>query len=482
MRVAVGHDLSNWENRLKRGALRLAVLAVFCCALPFGARALTLDEAIQVTLEANPEIGEAISNREAIEFELKQARRLYLPQVDVEGRYGVQQFDSPQTRLRGDNHHPYNRREANVILQQLLFNGFDRVGEVQRQASRVDGASYRVYERSEFIALNVAREYLEVGLQQEIVGYAQENLAYHRKVLGDISKGTEAEAISEADRQQAQERVYSAESSLIQAEEDLNSAKIRFFKLVGQPLEGYATPMSVTASLPATLSNAVGVARQHSPTINVANADLDTAYAQLKQAKSEYYPEVAVELRGRTGDELDGIEGYENELRAELVMKWNIFRGGIDLANQQEQLRRVDEERFGLHRAHRDVEEAVRLSWETRQKQQERVVSLRNQLAANRKLIVSYTEQFDVGERSLLDLLDTQNSLFTTQIALARARNSLIFSEYRILASVGVLLQVLHVSPPSQAGVYARSWVRVPYTPDAETQARYSPFPQLGQE
>ena len=462
--------------------MRLSVLAALACCAPIGLAALTLDEAIQVTLEANPEIGEAVSNREAIEFELKQARRLYLPQIDLESRYGVERLDSPSTRLRGDEDKAFQRREGSVIVQQLLFNGFDRIGEVQRQASRVDGASFRVYERSEFLALNVAREYLEVGLQQSIVGFARENLAYHREVLGNISEGAEAQAISEADKQQAQERVFSAESRLIQAREDLNSAKIRFFKLVGQPLEGFVTPESVSSSLPPSLSDAIGVARQHSPTIDVATADLDTAYAQFKQSKSEYYPELAVELRGRSGEELDGIEGHESELRAEVVMRWNIFRGGIDLANQQEQLRRVDEERFGLHRAHRDVEEAVRLSWDRRQKQQRRVVSLRNQLASNKKLIVSYTEQFDVGERSLLDLLDTRNSLFNTHIELARARNALVFAEYRILASVGVLLQVLQVPPPSQSGAYARSWVRAPYTPEAETQPRYSPFPQLGQE
>jgi len=44
------------------------------------------------------------------------------------------------------------------------------------------------------------------------------------------------------------------------------------------------------------------------------------------------------------------------------------------------------------------------------------------------------------------------------------------------------LLQVLHVPAPTQSDAYARSWVRTPYTPEAETQTRYSPFPQLGQE
>ena len=47
-----------------------------------------------------------------------------------------------------------------------LFDGYFRDAEVERQASRVDGASFRVLERSEFLALEVAREYFEVMLQE----------------------------------------------------------------------------------------------------------------------------------------------------------------------------------------------------------------------------------------------------------------------------------------------------------------------------
>ncbi len=448
---------------------------MFCCASA-PAAAISLEEAVKVALEANPEIGEAVANREAIEFELKQAKRLYLPQVDLESRYGVQKFDSTTTRPRGQDDKPFQRREANVVVQQLLFNGGERRGEVQRQASRVDGASHRVYERSEFTALNVIREYLEVGLQQRVVGFADDNLAYHRRMLGKIKEGTQAEAISVADRQQAQERVFSAESRLVQAQEDLNSAKIRFFKLVGQPLDHYIEPSSINGYLPPNLSKAIGVARQNSPTIKVATADLDTAYALKKKAKAEYFPEVGIELRGRTGEDLEGVDGHENELRAEVVMRWNIFKGGIDLANDQEQLRRIDEERFGLRKAHRDVEEAVRLSWDRYMKQRQRQIHLRDQLSMSNKLVDAYTEQFDVGDRSLLDLLNTQNTRFNTQVTLETARNALTFAEYRILASVGVLLQVINTPAPDQSDGYARQWVHAPETPEAETQTRISPF------
>lgn len=52
------------------------------------ASALSLKEAMAVALESNPEIGQAVENREAIEFELRQARGLYLPSVDLEASAG----------------------------------------------------------------------------------------------------------------------------------------------------------------------------------------------------------------------------------------------------------------------------------------------------------------------------------------------------------------------------------------------------------
>ena len=93
-----------------------------------------------------------------------------------------------------------------------------------------------------------------------------------------------------------------------------------------------------------------------------------------------------------------------------VVMSWNIYNGGIDTANRQEQIRRVDEERMKLHRITREVEESVRLSWHRRDEQRRRLAELRRQHNAILQLISSYSEQFKIGQRSLLDLLDTQNT------------------------------------------------------------------------
>ena len=403
-----------------------------------------------------------------------QARGLYFPSLDGEARYGVQKLDSPGTRASGTAK-GLQRREVRSVLTQRLFDGHNRRGERWRQAARVDGSSHRIYERSEFIALNIVREYLEAGRLLKIVQFSKENVAFNKKIHGELKEGETGGSISIADRQQAEERVFAAEARLIESNEDLNGAKIRFFKLVGKPLDNFQTPQSVASVQPRSLSNALGTARTNNPLIKIAKADLDTARALIIQARSEYYPKIDLEGQARHGYELDGVRGRETEFRAEIILRWNLFRGGIDRANVQEQIRVADGARFGLRKAHREVEESVRLAWNRRVQQRRRYARLRDQLASTERLIGSYAEQFKVGDRSLLDLLDTQNTRFNTQISVETAHSALEFAEFRVLASIGMLLNTLQISAPEKSDAYARAEHRVPETPDGETERRMKP-------
>lgn len=153
------------------------------------AQALTLEQAVSVALDSNPEIGQAIENREAIEFELRQARGLYLPRVDALGSVGQRRLDSPGRRLGGIDNKTLDAREVGGTISWKLFDGFGREAEIDRQASRVDGASFRVLERSEYIALAIAKEYFEIILQEKIVRIVEENLSFHARISKMIRDG-----------------------------------------------------------------------------------------------------------------------------------------------------------------------------------------------------------------------------------------------------------------------------------------------------
>ncbi|MCV0395632.1 MAG: TolC family protein [Rhizobiaceae bacterium] len=436
------------------------------------AGALSLKEAMAVALESNPEIGQAVENREAIEFELRQARGLYLPSIDLEASAGARGLDNSTRRgLRIDDD-PLYPADVGISITQTLFNGGGRRAELERQAARVDSASFRVLERSESIALQVVREYLEYLLQAQIVEESRQNTGFHQQMLGDIGSLISAGTLTEADRQQAQERLLAAQARLKEAAEELEAAKIRFYKVVGKPLSNPSRPASVAGALPPTLDAAIGLGRVNNPRIHVANADINAADAQVKAARSRLYPEIVAEGRARTGSDIDGNEGRTSDLQARIVARWNLYRGGIDIANEQEQIRRASEQRLVLHQSHREVEEAVQISWDRRLRQADLAETLRAQSATNARLVNSYREQLVVGQRSLLDVLGAQNTRYNVSVLAKTAEYAALFAEYRLLAATGTLLKTMNLQSAKQSEAYARTEFNVPEPAPTETYPR----------
>ena len=438
--------------------------------------AITLEQAVSIALDSNPEIGQAIENREAIEFELRQARGLYRPRVDLEAFAGPRLLDNPSRRTQGIDDDTLHQKQIGTTVTWKLFDGFGREAEVERQASRVDGASHRVYERSEFIALAISKEYFEILLQQRILGITEENLAFHNNTLDKIEAGLSGGTYTTADKEQAEERVSAARARITEAKEQLEDARIRFFKLVAQPASSLAHYRNLSGSVPKSLDTAIGMARTDNPRVKLAEADIDAAAALVKAARARYYPEISLEGRARTGEDVDGVEDRTEDLQGRVVAKWNLYAGGIDKANEQEQLRRLAEERLKLNSILREVEEALRSAWNNRTKQGELGYQLAEQAEAGKNVVEAYEEQFKAGKRTLLDVLSAQNTYFNTEVLRETARHAEAFAAYRFLASMGGLVPTLGVQVASAADPYARAQARVPETPPADTDRRYSPY------
>jgi len=457
---------------LTSSQLLAAVSLVVCSWVP--ASGMTLREAVTEALTTNPEILQAAENREAQEFELRQARGLYLPTLDLEGSIGIRRLDSPTRRSLGTSGNELYPMDVGLTLRQTLFDGGDRRSQVQQQAARVDGASFRVLERSEAVALAVTQEYLEILLQSEIVKAARSNVGFHQHILGDISQSVAGGALTEADRIQGQERLISANARLQEATEELEAAKIRFLRLVGRPLGNASHPGSIARTLPRSVEAAIAAAREHNPRIAAAGADVDAADAQVRGADSPFLPNISLEGTARVGSDIDGATGYTTDLQARVVARWNLYRGGRDLAAKQERIRRAGEQRQALAVIHREVEEIIRDAWNQRAKRAQLAAMLRDQAVTNERLVASYREQFRVGERSLLDVLSAQNTRFNSAVLSQTAAYASLFAEYKLLAAMGRLAETLSAPTVGQGEAYAREEFRVP---SAEAAPDYRRLP-----
>ncbi len=406
-------------------------------------------------MKTNPQILQAAQDREAVEFELRQARGLYLPSIDLESGLGRRRLSNATSgSLRSDSDY-LSPSSASVTITQTLFDGGSRAAEVAKQASRVDGASFRVNERSEALALEVTQDYLEYILQTQIVAAAKQNVAFHNQMVGDINESMKGGALTDADRLQGRERQQAAQARLREALEELEATKIRFLKAVGEPISNPQTPPSVARSLPKTLDDAIFVAQKNSPKVYSAKADINAADAGVRGARANYMPKIDLEGTARVGNDVDGDAGNTNDAQVGVVARWNLYRGGIDVAREQEQIRRATEQRYALSQTHREVEESVRSAWNERASRSDLAGILTQQSTTNAQLVTSYRDQFKIGQRSLLDVLDAQNTRFNTDVLAKTARVASLFAEYKILAASGSLLQTLKLKPVDQATPYA---------------------------
>jgi outer membrane protein, adhesin transport system len=103
------------------------------------------------------------------------------------------------------------------------------------------------------------------------------------------------------------------------------------------------------------------------------------------------------------------------------------------------------------------VEQDVRSSWAARQTQTERIDLLNKQVQANQDTYSGYVQQFDIGQRGLLDVLDAANELFISNDQLIQAQDEELFSNFRILASQGQLVESAGLTYPVEGTVGAIS-------------------------
>ncbi len=424
-------------------------------ALPFAlaasfVQAQTLPEAMQKALDVHPEIQAGVNSRLAADYQLKAAKGGYLPRVDMLAGYGREGTDNPTTRAgTGSNHwESMTRGESSLRLQQMVFDGFATSSEVGRQQATVNSRAYSLLGTSERTALTVAQVYLDVLTRRQFVQLAEDNLRNHERIYDQIKLRTQRGVGSGADLDQAEARLAQARNNLITEQTNLADAQTNYLSAVGQLPDQLERPGNYMAMMPATLDEARRQMLENSPILRSAESDIVAAEKQYEAAKSAFYPRFDAEL-GRTADnDLDGQNGHNNEWQAMLRMRFNLFAGGSNKADLESKSYQSNQALDIRNNALRVLNEELGLAWNAMNNANAQVPIAQEYVDRSTAVRTAYQKQFSLGERTLLDLLDSENELFTASRRLAEIKNIQLFTHYRIKATIGELLKSQGVVAP----------------------------------
>ncbi|MES9905833.1 MAG: TolC family outer membrane protein [Sedimenticola sp.] len=416
------------------------------------ASALTLEESVQMALKSYPSIQKAQAARMAIEGDLGVAKSRYRPTVDLALGYGAEYSNNPTTRAigvtTGKNSRYLHRQEASITLTQVLFDGFSRDSEVDKQNALLKGAGYDIRDEAETVAADVVFSYVDILRYTETQRLSEENLEVHSKILDNVKKRVDAGQSGIADLQQATARQASARSRIAEVRLDLDKAKIAFNRLVGASADDLSKPEFAVSMLPADLEAAIQQALDGSPLVERSRSKSASAKADIGNARAGNYPTVLFQLSGSNNHDLDGSTGINKDALAMVRLNMNLYRGGADKAREQAASNRHGESMAELAQSQRQVEEEVRRAWSAMEHQDEEVMGRFDQVLANGQVVDTYREEFDVGQRDLLDLLDSENELFVSRTQLVAAESSALYARYLVVASMGQLVEKLGVTLP----------------------------------
>jgi outer membrane protein, adhesin transport system len=428
--------------------LAIAVAIAFASSLPVAAA--SLEDTVRQTLATNPDVQFSINERRSRDAEVRQAWAGFLPAVDVVAGLGRESTNSPLTRGAGEDWPSLTRREAGVVGRQMIFDGMATRHEVARQRARVDAAAYTVFGTAEVVALRAAEVYLDVLRRQELLALAEENLGTHERIHDQIRLRSETGVGRRADLEQAEGRLALARANVIAEETNLEDAQTNFLRVVGE-LPGDLERPAVPAAIPSSLTELVDLALARHPVLRSAEADVEQAAAQRRAARSPFYPRFDIELARNWGRDLDGLRGVNEDWSAVLRMRYNLVRGGADLARRAQTVHQVSQAQDVRDRTSRQVIESVRLSWTAHSAIARQIEYLRRHMEAAAATRTAYAQQFNIGQRSLLDVLDSEAEWFEASRAHTNAAYDGLFAQYRILAGMGALLENLGVELPAEA-------------------------------
>lgn len=422
--------------RLNKITFAVALSAATC----FPVAAQSLEQAVAQTLASNPEIRAAYNDFMSAHELTNAAKGDYLPDVDVTAGIGYQEDNEADE--------DFDARNAEVSIRQLIWDGSITYNDIKRNKSETESLRYQLLSDAQDKALAVVEAYVAVLQAQQVLELSQSNYEVHQKIYKDIKKRADAGIGSTADLSQVDGRLARANTNLLAAQTNLDDKTTEFVRITGEYPSDLQRPEVDNLYIPKSLDEALDLAFKNNPVLYIASNDIDAAQYQYKQAKGEFAPKFDIEATQEWGKEIDYSDADVDETSVMLNMSYNLFNGGSDVAKSKRAAYQINKSKDIRDRSHRMLKEGTRLSWSALELNRKQLGYLQQHVDSSARTVIAYEKQFKIGQRTLLDLLNTENELFESRKNYLAALYDGITARYRVLNATGLLLEEMRVEIP----------------------------------
>nr|WP_231886038.1 TolC family outer membrane protein [Bordetella ansorpii] len=413
-----------------------------------GGPGLTLHQVVENTLLTNPEIQARYHDfRSALEGQ-SVSRGGFLPQVNTQAYYGREYRSNVPDQGGGKGSESWSRPGYNVELRQLIFDGFRTPNDIKQAGFDKLARFYDLLAVSDTTAMDAVQAFIDLQRYRDMESLARQNYALHESTLKQIDERTESGVGRRVDQEQAGGRLALAQTNLMTETANLLDVTQRFQRITGMSPPANLLPVPDIASRLPTRPTDFATSLRRNPSFLSKQASLQAAEAGVASSRGAFSPKFEF-VASHGQDQTDPSPDYKDirSSSVQIMMTYNLYRGGADSARVRQTTAQQYAARDVRDYTCRNVQQDLAVAWNNVTRVQAQLPFLRDHELATAKVRDAYRQQFQIGQRTLLDLLNTENELFESRRSLVNAEYDLRIAQYRWLALSHSLLPALSLRP-----------------------------------
>lgn len=425
---------------IRRAALLITAFLTLIASQ--SASAQTLKEIVEKTVTTNPEVQSSFHTYLAALQEQKVAKGGYWPSADL-----VSTFRSQENLTPNVDHSDTPNSQTQLVLRQMLFDGFATRSEVARLDHAALVRYYELQNNIQRITLDLVKSYIDVQRYRQLVQYAEDNYVQHKTLFDRINERVTAGVARRVDLEQASGRLALAEANLLTETTNLQNVSARYQRLTGElPPDELEDVTYLNEGLQPTVNQALELAYRQNPELLSSIENIVATQQEVQGTRAKYMPRIDLQARKN----LDVNSSARNSSLAadtlELTATFNLFNGFSDKARIGQASEKLNSALDLRDKACVDTRQTLVIAYNDVQSLTEQLGYRNQHQLSIEKAREAYRKQFDIGQRTLLDLLDTENEYFQARRTYMNTQSDLYTAYARTYASEGDLLNRLGVS------------------------------------
>ncbi len=388
-------------------------------------------------IERGTSIDAARARHDAAEASVQKAWSKFLPSIKAHSEFGYNR-NNAFGQIKGLGRDHYDNSQIGVSANLPLYRGGANYYGLKEARDNASAEGFSLEDVRQMLLLNTARAILGIIRDREIVSLQREN----RTIVGTILQTTERRfdggEATRTDIELSRDQYTAAQSVYTQAIDNLQQNEAEFERLIGRKPGRLRPPRGIYARLPKSLADAIALAEQQNPQLLAAGKRASAARHALSASYSKFLPNVDLNM-DYTEDRYHGITS-DDESDFSVKLKFSMPLYQPDAVPAQDESRHVSRQRQYEERdARYQVRAMATVAWRSFHAARKQYRLSLSRIKAAEAAARGMRRELDAGQRTVLDVLDTQERLVEARVQAASAKYESYMSAHLLLSAVGEL-------------------------------------------